>query len=62
MTGKVLSGDNEEGLPGVNVIVKGTTTGAITDIEGNYSLNVPDDNATLIFSSVGPVFGPSQPK
>ena len=53
VTGTVLSGDNEEGLPGVNVIVKGTTTGGITDIEGNYSVNISDDNASLIFSSVG---------
>jgi hypothetical protein len=53
VTGKVLSGDNDEALPGVNVIVKGTTTGGITDIEGAYSVNVPDDGAVLIFSSVG---------
>ncbi|MCK5210168.1 MAG: TonB-dependent receptor plug domain-containing protein, partial [Cyclobacteriaceae bacterium] len=53
VTGKVLGGDSEEGLPGVNVIVKGTTTGGITDLEGNYAVNVPDDNASLIFSSVG---------
>ncbi len=53
VTGTVLSGDNDEALPGVNVIVKGTTTGGITDIEGNYAVNIPDDNATLIFSSVG---------
>ena len=53
VTGKVLSGDNDEPFPGVNVIVKGTTTGAITDIDGNYSVTIPDDNAALIFSSVG---------
>lgn len=53
VTGKVLSGDNNEPLPGVNIIVKGTTTGAISDLDGNYSVQVPDDNAALIFSSVG---------
>jgi TonB-linked SusC/RagA family outer membrane protein len=53
VTGTVISADNDEGLPGVNVIVKGTTTGAITDIMGNYSVTVPDENASLIFSSVG---------
>jgi len=53
VTGTVVSGDNDEGLPGVNVIVKGTTTGAITDIMGNYAVTVPDENAALIFSSVG---------
>ena len=53
VSGKVLSGDNDEGLPGVNVIVKGTTTGGITDIEGNYSVTVQGENVSLIFSSVG---------
>lgn len=53
VTGTVLSAENDEGLPGVNVIVKGTTTGAITDIMGNYAVTVPGDDATLIFSSVG---------
>ncbi|SNR80847.1 SusC/RagA family TonB-linked outer membrane protein [Hymenobacter mucosus] len=40
------------GLPGVNVVVKGTTTGAQTDADGNYSLTAPD-NAVLVFSFVG---------
>lgn len=53
VTGKVLDGDNNEGLPGVNVIVKGTSTGGITDTDGNYSVNVSDGNATLVFSSIG---------
>lgn len=39
-------------LPGVNVVVKGTTNGAQTDAEGNYSLTAPD-NAVLVFSFVG---------
>src|SRR5690606_30340430 len=43
----------EEPLPGVNVIIKGTSTGTITDFEGNYSLEVPDGSATLIFSFIG---------
>lgn len=41
------------GLPGVNVLAKGTTTGAITDIDGNYRISVSDENATLIFSYIG---------
>jgi hypothetical protein len=45
--------DTGEGLPGVNVIVKETTSGGITDIDGNYSVTVEDKNASLIFSSVG---------
>lgn len=43
---------NNEGLPGVSVILKGTNTGTITDIEGKYSINAPGDG-TLIFSFVG---------
>src|SRR5665648_886308 len=40
-------------LPGVSVVVKGTTIGAITDNNGTFSLNVPDDTHTLIFSFIG---------
>lgn len=40
------------GLPGVSVIVKGKTTGTVTDLDGNYSIEVPD-NATLIFTYIG---------
>lgn len=53
ITGKVTSMEDEDGLPGVNVIVKGTSTGTVTDVEGNYSLEVPEENAILVFSSVG---------
>ena len=40
-------------LPGVSVVVKGTTTGVITDIDGNYSISNIPENAVLIFSFVG---------
>jgi len=40
-------------LPGVNIVIKGTTTGAITDLDGNYSLNVPDQDAVLVYSFIG---------
>ena len=40
-------------LPGVSVVVKGTTTGTITDFDGNFSLNNFPQNATLLFSFVG---------
>ena len=40
-------------LPGVSVVVKGTTTGTITDAKGNYSLTNIPENATLLFSFVG---------
>ncbi len=40
-------------FPGVNVLVKGTTTGTSTDSDGKYSLSVPDDNSVLVFSAIG---------
>jgi len=40
-------------LPGVTVVVKGTTQGTITDFEGNYTLNVPEEANTLVFSYIG---------
>ena len=52
LTGKV-SDSSGGSLPGVSVVIKGTTTGIITDISGNYSLNNVPDNATLQFSFVG---------
>ena len=42
-----------EGLPGANVIVKGTSLGTITDIEGKFSLDVPSPNDILVISFVG---------
>lgn len=53
ITGKVTSVEDQAGLPGVNVIVKGTSTGTVTDVEGNYSLGVPGPESILVFSSVG---------
>ncbi len=52
ISGQVVSAEDDEGIPGVNIIVEGTATGTVTDIDGNYSLDVPE-NATLSFSSVG---------
>src|SRR3970282_2952003 len=40
-------------LPGVNVVYKGTTSGTVTDVAGNYRLNVPQEGGTLIFSFIG---------
>ena len=42
-----------EPLIGVNVIVKGTTTGTVTDVDGNYTLQVPGNEAVLVFSYIG---------
>lgn len=50
--GKVTDDTGEE-LPGVNVVVKGTSNGTVTDIFGDYSLEVSDPSATLVFSFVG---------
>ncbi len=52
ITGKV-SAEGEGPLPGVNVSVQGTTIGAITDLNGAYSLKVTGTSAVLVFSSVG---------
>ncbi|MCP1381467.1 SusC/RagA family TonB-linked outer membrane protein [Runella salmonicolor] len=51
ITGKVIA-DDGSALPGVNVIIKGTTRGTNTDAEGNFKINVPA-NARLLFSYVG---------
>ena len=51
--GKVTSAQDNENLPGVNVAIKGTTRGTITDIDGNYQLSVPSESDTLIFSFIG---------
>ncbi|MEK6480995.1 TonB-dependent receptor [Catalinimonas sp. 4WD22] len=53
VSGTVTDLENNSGLPGVNVLVKGSTTGTVTDIDGNYSLTVPSGANTLVFSSVG---------
>ena len=52
VSGKITS-DNGEGIPGVTVVVKGTTTGTTTDATGAYTLSVPNDNSILVFSSIG---------
>lgn len=52
LKGKVTDKETGDGLPGVNVVVKGTSTGTTTDGSGNFSLEIPD-NATLVFSFVG---------
>ena len=53
VSGKVTSSEDNEGLPGVNVIVKGTSQGTVTDVNGDYKIEVPDLNAVLVYSSVG---------
>lgn len=53
VTGKVTSADDDSPLPGVNVYVKGTQVGTITDSEGDYSLTTTEDNGILVFSYIG---------
>jgi TonB-dependent starch-binding outer membrane protein SusC len=52
ITGKV-TGENNDALPGVTVLIKGTTNGTATDANGNYSLTAPEANGTLVVSFVG---------
>ncbi len=52
ITGKVFD-ENGNGFPGVNILVKGTSTGAVTNANGEYTISVPDGNAVLVFSFVG---------
>nr|MQY78020.1 TonB-dependent receptor plug domain-containing protein [Bacteroidota bacterium] len=52
VTGKVIDEDGNP-LPGVNIVIKGTMTGTITNADGNYSIEVDDPNATLVFSFIG---------
>ena len=52
VTGTIID-ETGEGLPGVNVTVKGTITGVMTDIDGKYSINIPNSSAILQFSFIG---------
>ncbi len=48
-----VTDENGEGLPGVSVMLKGSTQGTSTDGEGNFQINVPNESSVLIFSFVG---------
>jgi len=52
VTGKVTDEDGNP-LPGVNIIIKGTSTGTITDMDGTYNIEVEDPEAILVFSFIG---------
>jgi len=51
--GKVTDASSMEPIPGTNVVVKGTTTGTITNVDGEFILTVPSPNATLVVSFIG---------
>ncbi len=53
ISGRVIDGESDEPLPGVNILAKGTTVGTVTDVDGQYRLTVQDDVTTLVFSSIG---------
>src|SRR5882672_7461844 len=48
-----VTDDTGAPLPGVNIIEKGTTNGAVSDSNGNYKLEANDENSVLVFSFIG---------
>jgi TonB-linked SusC/RagA family outer membrane protein len=53
VTGTVAGEEDGTPVPGVNVVVKGSSTGTVTDIDGKYQIGVPEDGGTLVFSFIG---------
>jgi TonB-linked SusC/RagA family outer membrane protein len=53
VTGLVTDATTNEPLPGVNIVVEGTTIGAVTDMDGKYSIEVPFSKAILMFTYIG---------
>src|SRR4051812_34475439 len=53
VTGKIVSTEDNGAVPGVNVILKGTTQGTVSDAEGKYSISVPSGESVLVFSAIG---------
>jgi TonB-linked SusC/RagA family outer membrane protein len=53
ITGKIVSSDDNQPLPGVSVLIKGTNTGTTSRADGTYSINVPNSNSILTFSFIG---------
>lgn len=53
VSGSVTSGEDQSTIPGANILVKGTQLGTITDAQGNFNLQVPQSDATLVVSFVG---------
>src|SRR5690554_1052375 len=53
VTGTVTSAEDGLPIPGVNVVVEGTTRGTTTDVDGNYTILLGPDENTLVFSFVG---------
>src|SRR5687767_15148449 len=53
VSGTITSSEDGSPLPGVNVLLKNTTEGTVSDGSGNYSLSVPESGGTLVFSFIG---------
>lgn len=53
VSGKVTATEDGSPLPGVNVVIKGTTTGTVTDGTGNYTIEAPGSGGVLVFSFIG---------
>lgn len=53
VSGRVFDSATNEGLPGVNVVVEGSTIGTVTNAEGNYSIALPNGAGILVFSYIG---------
>lgn len=53
VTGRVISADDNKGMPGVNIAIKGTSQGAISGADGNYRISVPGTGDILVFSFIG---------
>jgi TonB-linked SusC/RagA family outer membrane protein len=53
ITGKVTDAATEEPLPGVSIVITGTTLGTISNMDGSFTLSVPDDKNQLEFSMIG---------
>ncbi|NQU81803.1 MAG: carboxypeptidase-like regulatory domain-containing protein, partial [Bacteroidetes bacterium] len=53
ISGTITSSEDELGVPGASVLVKGTTIGTVTNLDGNYTLEVPADANILVYSFIG---------
>jgi CarboxypepD_reg-like domain len=53
VTGKIVAKEDGSALPGVNVLVKGSTSGTVTDMDGQFRVSVPSGDVTLVFSFIG---------
>jgi TonB-dependent starch-binding outer membrane protein SusC len=53
VSGTILDATTGEAMPGVNILVKGGTIGAISDMNGKFTINIPDENAVLTISFIG---------